>query len=118
MSNEEDYGLGFFLTLHSGIVCMDWSEFKEKAEELMGHQIWTHEFADEDFILEMKIRWLTRVQMSREESNIETSPIKSLEKKVDRDKVITVMTDEEELVFEDGSSMEIIGFEENKEGDD
>lgn len=80
--------LGFELTIESGYVCMDWSKFHEKIEKLVGHPVWRHEFADEDFILEMK----TRLLMKRVGKNAdlstdrEESPISSLNRVLDEAK--------------------------------
>lgn len=43
------------LTIESGILCLSWSGFHEKAEELLGHPIWIHEFADADTNLTLKV---------------------------------------------------------------
>ena len=43
------------LTIESGRLCCPWSLFHEKAEELIGSPIWTHEFGDADTNLNLKI---------------------------------------------------------------
>jgi len=89
MSEDIELTLGFELTIESGYVCMDWSKFHEKIEKLVGHPVWTHEFADEDFVLEMK----TRLLMKKVEKNAdvstdrEESPISSLERVMNREKM-------------------------------
>ena len=89
MSEENiELTLGFELTVESGYVCMDWSKFHEKVEKIVGHPVWTHEFTDEDFILEMK----TRLLMKKVEKNAdvstdrEESPISSLNRVLDEAK--------------------------------
>jgi hypothetical protein len=48
----------FSLMIESGVVCMPFGEFHGRAEKLLGHPIWTHEFADENTGLDLKIALL------------------------------------------------------------
>ena len=43
------------LTIESTCLCCPWSEFHEKADELVGHPIWSHEFGDHEFNLTLKV---------------------------------------------------------------
>ena len=47
---------GAILTAFTGLVIGSFDSFHQYAEELMGGPVWTHEFASEDLMKELKKR--------------------------------------------------------------
>lgn len=39
---------GAIITAYTGVIAGNFSDFHEFAEEIMGHPIWTHQFASEE----------------------------------------------------------------------
>lgn len=40
--------------LYTGVICGDFSDMQELAEKVMGHPVFTHEFADSDMYKKIK----------------------------------------------------------------
>lgn len=61
------------LSIESGILCApDFGTFHEYVEKLLGHPVWTHEFAMPETLLDMKIALLSGRKTERTQSPIDT----------------------------------------------
>ena len=54
MSETREFPTRVIASLSSGVLLCDFSKMHEAAEYLMGHPIWTHQFADKDLWREMQ----------------------------------------------------------------
>ena len=58
MSEARDFPTAVIASISSGVLLCNFSEMHEAAEYLMGHQIWTHHFANKELWQEMDLAWL------------------------------------------------------------
>lgn len=84
------------LTIESGTVCSDWSEFHEWAEKIMGHPVWTHEFGSEDFNLDLKLALVMNDEGYHWWKDRE-SPIESLKEMMPDMHILCVVVEHEHL---------------------
>jgi hypothetical protein len=54
MTETRDFPTAVIASIATGIVLCDFSDMHEAAEFLMGHPIWTHQFADKQLVAEMQ----------------------------------------------------------------
>lgn len=45
---------GAIVSAYTGILSCNFDDFHRYVEEVMGHPVWTHEFADPDFVKDLK----------------------------------------------------------------
>ncbi len=83
MTEQERFEIQVYSTIH----CVDFRRFNVLAEELLGHEIYTHELADIDLWLNMQIALLAERQWKPKRTE---SPKESL-KRLMKDKPILTL---------------------------
>ena len=73
-----DLPLGVRLSIESTCLCCPWSDLHAKAEELLGHPVWSHEFGSQDFNLELKIAVLVLDEGHQTIRERERGPLETL----------------------------------------